>query len=405
MTDTATQEQEQQRKIQEEYQQWKETTELLYDVVVAQNLTWPTLTCQWMPSVSTHGGYTSQELLLGTHTNDEEQNYVQFQMLDLPQLTSDAANNDEPTPVPRARMTTTSQKMAHPGEVNRARYQPTNPNMIATKTRTGNVCLFDRTKDTPLVMELTGHTNEGYGLAWCPHPDKASHLLSAGFDNVICHWDIEATPDNGDKRLAAYQRYLAHTDCVEDISWNGLNDTVFASVADDKKLMIWDCRVGSTPMQQIQAHKAEVNSVAFHPRQEWLLATGSSDKTLALFDIRKLESKLHSFEMHDGEVHQVAWSPHDEPILASAAMDRKIMLWDLRRIGEEQTPEDAEDGPPELMFVHNGHTSRIAEFAWNPLDPWTIASAEENNVVQVWQVSSKIYTSKEQLDISHVALE
>ena len=25
------------------------------------------------------------------------------------------------------------------------------------------------------------------------------------------------------------------------------------------------------------------------------------------------------------------------------------MIWDLRRIGEEQTPEDAEDGPPELM--------------------------------------------------------
>jgi WD40 repeat protein len=52
--------------------------------------------------------------------------------------------------------------------------------------------------------------------------------------------------------------------------------------------------------------------------------------------------------MHDGEVHQISWSPHNEPIIASAATDRKIMIWDLRRIGEEQTPEDAEDGPPEL---------------------------------------------------------
>lgn len=109
--------------------------------------------------------------------------------------------------------------------------------------------------------------------------------------------------------------------------------------------------------------------------------------------------------MHDGEVHQVAWSPHDEPIIASAATDRKIMIWDLRRIGEEQTPEDAEDGPPELMvsdkmdpltfylhrslkFVHNGHTSRITEFDWNPLEPWMIASAAEDNIIQVWQVVS-----------------
>lgn len=34
------------------------------------------------------------------------------------------------------------------------------------------------------------------------------------------------------------------------------------------------------------------------------------------------------------------------------------MMWDLSRIGEEQTPEDAEDGPPELLFVHGGHTAR-----------------------------------------------
>lgn len=54
-------------------------------------------------------------------------------------------------------------------------------------------------------------------------------------------------------------------------------------------------------------------------------------------------------ELHQGEITQVEWSPHDEPILASAGTDRKIVIWDLRHIGEEQTPEDAEDGPPEIM--------------------------------------------------------
>jgi len=54
-------------------------------------------------------------------------------------------------------------------------------------------------------------------------------------------------------------------------------------------------------------------------------------------------------ELHEGEITQVAWSPHDDPILASAGTDRKIVIWDLRHIGQEQTPEDAEDGPPEIM--------------------------------------------------------
>jgi hypothetical protein len=28
--------------------------------------------------------------------------------------------------------------------------------------------------------------------------------------------------------------------------------------------------------------------------------------------------------------------------------------------GEEQTAEDAEDGPPELLFIHGGHTAKIS---------------------------------------------
>lgn len=46
---------------------------------------------------------------------------------------------------------------------------------------------------------------------------------------------------------------------------------------------------------------------------------------------------------------QVAWSPHDDPILASAGSDRKVIVWDLSQIGKEQTPEDAEDGVPEIL--------------------------------------------------------
>jgi histone-binding protein RBBP4 len=29
-----------------------------------------------------------------------------------------------------------------------------------------------------------------------------------------------------------------------------------------------------------------------------------------------------------------------------------VQIYDLSRIGDEQTPEDAEDGAPELLFVH-----------------------------------------------------
>ena len=58
------------------------------------------------------------------------------------------------------------------------------------------------------------------------------------------------------------------------------------------------------------------------------------------------------------QVFQVSWSPKHEAVLASCGADRRLMVWDLSRIGGEQTPEDAEDGPPELLFIHGGHTSK-----------------------------------------------
>ena len=48
-----------------------------------------------------------------------------------------------------------------------------------------------------------------------------------------------------------------------------------------------------------------------------------------------------------------------------------------------QTAEDAEDGPPELLFVHGGHTSKVSDFAWNPSDDWVVASVAEDNILQV----------------------
>ena len=68
------------------------------------------------------------------------------------------------------------------------------------------------------------------------------------------------------------------------------------------------------------------------------------------------------------------------------------MIWDLAKIGEEQSHEDMEDGPPELLFIHGGHTAKISDFSWNTNEPWLVASVAEDNIVQIWQMAENIYT-------------
>jgi WD40 repeat protein len=291
------------------------------------------------------------------------------------------------------------QKINHRGEVNRARYMWQNPNVIATKTPSADVFIFDRTRHSSKPspdgvckpdLTLKGHNKEGYGLSWSPM--NSGHLLSGSNDSLICLWDINVGTSSNNV-LEPKGTFKGHASVVEDVAWHKHNDAMFGSCGDDKVVMLWDTRASEDKSSHtIKAHNAEVNCMSFNPFNEYLFATGSADQTIALWDLRDLKTKLHTFEGHTHQVFGVDWSPFAETVLASCSQDRRVYVWDLANIGAEQSPEDAEDGPPELMFVHGGHTDKVSDFSWNPSDEWVMASVADNNVLQVWQMAESIYS-------------
>lgn len=122
-------------------------------------------------------------------------------------------------------------------------------------------------------------------------------------------------------------------------------------MSDDITLQILDIREPDSTRSAASTdgqHRDAINTIAFNPAAETVLATGSADKSIALWDLRNLKNTLHVLEGHTDSVTSLSWHPFEEAVLASASYDRKIMFWDLSRAGEEQTPEDAQDGPPEL---------------------------------------------------------
>lgn len=404
--------QEANRVINEEYKTWKKNAPFMYDLVVTHALDWPSLTLQWFPDKEIVPGkdYAVHRLLLGTHTSGNDQNYLKIATVQVPLSATDldlSKYDDDKGEIggyggSQSRITVT-QRIDHEGEVNKARYMPQNPDLIATMSVSGDVLIFDRTKhsNTPSgtctpEMRLKGHTKEGWGMSW--NPQNKGHLVTSSEDTTICYWDVVSNYSKQAPTMEPMAVYRTHSAIVNDVMWHPQHESLFGSVSDDQSLQIHDVRQSSfdKPARKVQnAHDAAINSLAFNPVSEYLLATGSGDTTIGLWDIRNLKTKLYTFEGHTGEVSSLQWSPHEETILASAAADRRLIIWDLAKIGEDQTPEDAEDGPPELLFMHGGHTNRISDFGWNLNDKWMLASASDDNIVHVFQPAANIYANED----------
>eukprot|EP00123_Amoebidium_parasiticum_P008709 comp18973_c1_seq1/m.21274 comp18973_c1_seq1/g.21274 ORF comp18973_c1_seq1/g.21274 comp18973_c1_seq1/m.21274 type:complete len:413 (-) comp18973_c1_seq1:285-1523(-) len=396
------------KRLEEDYRIWKKNAPALYDVIFTHDLTWPSLTCQWMcdKTDDPDRDHVEYRLLLGTHTSEIEGGVLEPNHLMIAHMRFPRQRPNMEAPKVDEKgdfggfgaghgKFEIYQRITHQGEINRARLMPQNQHIIATRGPHSDVCVFDYTK-LPLKPEdtcnptfrLKGHEKDGYGISW--NQQQMGLLASSSDDMTVCVWNITQGGKNNNE-LDALCRYHYHEDIVEDVSWNPKVSYLFASVSDDRSIALWDYRQPERPAYARKgAHTGPVNCVSWNPFAEHIFITGSGDKTVALWDMRHFKNPMHSFAHHTDEIFQAAWSPHFETVFASGGNDHHIMLWDLSLIGKDQTPDQAMDGPPELLFIHGGHSARVTDLSFNPHDPWLLASTDEYNVLHCWKPAAAI---------------
>ena len=139
--------------------------------------------------------------------------------------------------------------------------------------------------------------------------------------------------------------------------------------------------------QEYRGHTRPVTSVAVNS-DGTRLVSASLDGRVLVWDARQAAAPVQRLCGHRGAVLQVACSEGVAGAVASTAADRRVLVWDPARAGRPQTPAERAEGPPELLFVHGGHTALVADLAWNPHDPLTLASVARDNILQLWQPAS-----------------
>ena len=346
--------------------------------------------------------------------------------------TSAASSSSSSTAAPKVGKIEIKLKIPHEGEVNRARYMPQNHFIVSTRGPSPDVYIWDLSKHSSILSNgstssaiatstpasttninrpnpnviCRGHEGEGYGMAWCSIAGNENYgkLVTCAEDKTVRLWHVSEGLKSLDSPMIIDPiiTFRYHTDVVEDVDWHNFDVNMIGSCGDDGNICLWDIRKDPTvPIHVVNnAHGpgGDVNGMEFHLANEFLFATGGSDKVVKLWDVRNLKSPLQTLEGHTDQVFTVRWSPFDESLLASCSADRRIALWDLSRIGCEQSVEDAEDGPPELLFLHGGHTSRVNDFSWNPNYEWCIAGVSEDNVMQIWCPAEDVYAEDDNDD-------
>ncbi|CDK25091.1 unnamed protein product [Kuraishia capsulata CBS 1993] len=382
--------------IQEEYALWRKNCRYMYDFISETALTWPSLSVQWVPKGSLWNDTGRvRDMLITTHTSDDSPNHLKLASLEFPASVF-GEESDEKTSS-RLRV---FKKYKQNHEINRARYRLGEPNVVATINDQGEVFVYHLTKSDEdiVVQSLKHHTLNGYGLSW--NPIVQNQLLTASDDQTVALWDVSST----ETELSPVEVFKHHSGIVNDVQWHKFDANLFGSVSDDKTFKLYDVRaknVASTiDFPEI------MNSVAFSGFSRNLFAVGGEDHNVSLFDLRQTQRALHVMMGHTASITGLQWDPHHENVLASGSQDRRVILWDITKIGEEQPQDELDDGVPELLMMHGGHTGAINDFDFSPEVPWCLASCSDDNIVHVWKVSDKLVNEQdEESELKTIDLE
>ena len=147
------------------------------------------------------------------------------------------------------------------------------------------------------------------------------------------------------------------------------NDSLLASVSDDKVVRFWDPRSGESRIT-LHGHKKGFRSVAWS-HDGRIVASGSYDKTTKIWDIDS-QTCIHTLLGHEGAVSGLAFSSNDR-LLVSASHDKTCKIWNTSK--------------GSLLFTLQGHTTGVFSVGISP-DDKHVVSGSNDKTAKVWSLAT-----------------
>jgi len=391
------------------YRIFKKNSPYLYDFLSTNSLLWPSLTVQFFPDLEQETSGKSpqlafQRLLVGTFTLGQAVDNMSIHQMPYYRNLNKCINMDqwnynaekeefELSTVLKTKLRVV-QTINHAGDVNKLRYMPQNPDIIASSNNVGALLVYNRTKhlnikklmeendinDPQLRLEDQNldvtQVADIFAFDW--NKQKEGVIVSGSMSGSINVYDIQSAFLTNTGNIVNHYWSYKSTCGVNDLEWVPGHDSVFVSAEDDGSVCVYDIRA---PVQKVLAYKSlfPVNSVSVNPGNAFCVATGHSNGGLGILDIRNLDGSVFDCVPHLDSVTQVKWHPKFNGVVGTSSADRLVKLHDM-------------SSDNKLLFDHQGHMLGVNDFDWSLHEDWMIASVADDNSLHVWKPSLHLLT-------------
>ncbi|XP_047310618.1 WD-40 repeat-containing protein MSI2-like [Impatiens glandulifera] len=157
---------------------------------------------------------------------------------------------------------------------------------------------------------------------------------SVGDDGSLIIWDLRtSTPQ---------QSVQAHEKEVNYLSFNSYNEWVVATASSDATVGLFDIRKLTSPLHVMSGHTEEVFQVEWDPNHETVLASSADDRRLIVWDINRIGDEQLEGEAEDGvsellfshgghkaKISDFSWNKNEAWVISSVAEDNALQVWQM----------------------------------------------------------------------------
>lgn len=431
---------------QSQYLLWKKNAPYLYKQIQTSSFLWPSLSVEWLPDATNNGFlFDNHRLVLGSFSNgfnafeslqlanvsvnklatgersttidthhnlnnftfDANTNEFQYSLSLNYEKTKRDPESDEVKPNNSMQI---SQRIPHKGDINRIKFMPSNPDILATSSNDGKIRIFDRTKKSNTFQDsdfdiksqdsdladiiLDHHQVESWTLDW--NHQQVKTLATAANDGIIAIWDLEkqfVKPNRLPFSRTSKRKFESciigqpltsvtkHDYGVNEINWIRDHDSLLASVGEDGFYKLTDVRQSpESSVISININLGALNCLHVNPMETFQFLTGSNDGSLNAYDVRSTDQPIWCMpNACDGSLTSVKYSPYklningiEQTVLASGGSDGLVKLWSLNNLNEP-------------LFIHGGHLLEVNDISWSYMNPGLLASCSADNSVHIWE--------------------